>query len=204
MARYLGPKHKLCRQFWEKLCDSPKCPVVRRPYRPGQHGPRGKQRLTEYGIQLREKQKASGLYRILERQFRGYVTKAKKAKGDAGANLVRTLEMRLDNVVYRLGIAKTRDAARQYVSHGHILVNGKSVNVASYRVKIGDVIRVKERSLSRLVFSEAVKGLNKKDVPSWLSVTDQAKLQGTVVTEPAGDDLTQGFDTALIIEFYSR
>lgn len=204
MARKLGPKHRLCRQFGEKLCDSPKCPVIRRPYRPGQHGPKGKQRITEYGTQLREKQKAAGLYRILERQFRGYVLKAKKAKGDAGAFLIQSLEMRLDNTVYRLRFVKTRDAARQVVSHGHVLVNGKKVDIASYQVKIGDTISIKEKNLSRQIFTESAKALNVKDVPKWLEIVDSTKLTGKVISTPSAESLDQGFDTSLIIEFYSR
>ncbi|MBI5038054.1 MAG: 30S ribosomal protein S4 [Candidatus Kerfeldbacteria bacterium] len=204
MARKLGPKHRLCRQFGEKLCDSPKCPVVRRPYRPGQHGPKGKQRITEYGTQLREKQKAAGLYRILERQFRGYVLNAKKAKGDAGAFLIQSLEMRLDNVVYRLKFVRTRDTARQIVSHGHVMVNGKKVNIPSYQVKIGDTVSIKPKSLTRQMFVESSKALNIKDVPQWLEIVDQATLVGKVTSLPAAESLDQGFDTSLIIEFYSR
>ncbi len=204
MARYTGPKHKLCRQFGEKLCDSPKCPVIKRPYRPGQHGPKGKQRLTEYGIQLREKQKASRIYHVLERQFRNYVAKAKKSRGNAGANLVQLLEMRLDNTLYRLGFAPSREAARQAVSHGHVLVNGRKVNIPSYQVKVKDTISIKEKLLASPLYAERIKGLNEKDVPGWLQITNASKLEGSVTGAPVDDDLQQGFDTSLIIEFYSR
>lgn len=204
MARYTGPKHKLCRQFGEKLCDSPKCPVIKRPYRPGQHGPKGKQRLTEYGIQLREKQKASRIYHILERQFRNYVAKAKKSRGNAGANLVQLLETRLDNTLYRFKFAASREAARQAVSHGHVLVNGRKVNIPSYQAKIGDTIAINDTLLASPLYAERIKGLQEKEVPGWLELVDASKLIGRVTAMPIDSDLEQGFDTSLIIEFYSR
>lgn len=204
MGRFLGPKHRLCRQYGEKLCDSPKCPVVRRPYRPGQHGPKGAPRLSEYGLQFREKQKAAKLYRVLERQFHNYFLKSKKMKGDTSENLVRLLEMRLDNTVYRLGFAKSRNAARQAVSHGHIQVNNKKVDIPSYQVRPGEEIRIDEGSLKKTLFVETVKALNTKSIPSWLTCTDTKTLVGKVVNTPTATDLKQNFNPALIIEFYSR
>ena len=204
MGRYLGPKHKLCRKFGEKLCDSPKCPVIKRPYRPGQHGPKRTPRISEYGMQLREKQKASRLYRILEKQFHNYYNKAKRQSGDTGENLVRLLEIRLDNVVYRFGFAKTRDSARQFINHGHVTVNDKKLDIPSYHTKIGDVIAIKKSSLDKKIFKEISKSLNKKDIPAWLALEDEKTLKGRVGGIPAKEDLAQGFDTSLIIEFYSR
>ncbi|MCH7491985.1 30S ribosomal protein S4 [Patescibacteria group bacterium] len=204
MGRYLGPKHKLCRKFGEKLCDSPKCPVIKRPYRPGQHGPKRPPRLSEYGLQLREKQKASGIYRVFEKQFRNYYNKAKRRSGDTGENLVQLLEIRLDNVIYRFGFAKTRDSSRQFISHGHVTVNAKKLDIPSYQVKIGDVIAIKTPSLDKILFKEIVKSINKKDIPSWLSLEDEKILKGKVVSLPVKEHLQQGFDTSLIIEFYSR
>ncbi|MDD5039831.1 MAG: 30S ribosomal protein S4 [Patescibacteria group bacterium] len=205
MGRYLGPKHKLCRQFGIRLCDSPKCPAVKRPYRPGMHGPKKSQRLSEYGLQLREKQKAKFLYGLQEKTFRNYIIKAKHSKGDAGQNVMLLLETRLDNTLYRIGIAKTRRAARQIVNHGHILVNKRTIDIPSYHVKAGNVISINESSLKKPFFSDSLKSIDKKRIPSWISVSNESgNLKATITGKPTENELQQGFDTAIIIEFYSR
>lgn len=204
MARYIGPKHRLCRQYGEKLCDSPKCPVIKRPYRPGQHGPKGAPRMSEFGLQFREKQKAAKLYGVMERNFHNYFVKAKNMTGGTSENLVKLLEMRLDNTIYRLGFAKSRNAARQIVNHGHVQVNNRKVDIPSYQVKPGDEIRVNEVSLKKTLFVEAAKALDSKNLPSWLTYTDAKTLIGKVVSQPSAEDLKQNFNPSLIIEFYSR
>ncbi|OGL72301.1 30S ribosomal protein S4 [Candidatus Uhrbacteria bacterium RIFCSPHIGHO2_12_FULL_57_11] len=204
MARRLGPKHKLCRRVGERLCASDKCPAVRRPYAPGAHGPsQGRLRLTTYGTQLREKQKAKTVYGILERQFRRYFEDAKRKKGDTAEFLIRLLEMRLDNVIFRLGLAKTRDQARQLVSHGHITVDGKRVNIPSFQVRVGQAVAVSDKSKSSPYFAAVLPGLAKREPPSWLSI-DPAAGAGKILSNPSGEELKQNFDTNMIIEFYSR
>ncbi len=204
MGRYIGPKHRLCRQYGTRLCDSPRCPVIRRAYRPGQHGPKGPQRISEYGTQLREKQKVKKIYGLFERQFRNYYLKAKSSKGDTGENLMKLLEMRLDNTIYRLKFSKTRSAARQSVNHGHIMVNGKKVTIPSYQVKSGDHISIKPSVAEKVLFKEVKKGIDPKELPSWLSIEDKKDLVAKVTGIPAHDEIQQGFDTSMIIEFYSR
>ncbi len=206
MGKDIGPKYKLSRQFGEKLDDaeSSKNPVVKRPYPPGQHGPKKMRRVSEYGQQLREKQKAKKLYGMREKQFRNYFKKAKKMKGAAGENLVALLETRLDNVLFRLGFSKTRRSARQAINHGHVRVNNKKVTIPSYHVKIGEMISIRPKSLQKILFKDVPKSISKKNLPSWLFTTDKAKLQSKVASLPAKEELEQGFDTSMIIEFYSR
>ncbi|MFA5134676.1 MAG: 30S ribosomal protein S4 [Patescibacteria group bacterium] len=204
MGRNLEPKHKLCRQYGMRLCDSPKCPAIKRPYRPGMHGPKGRQRISEYGLQLREKQKARKIYGILERQFRNYYHKAKQMKGDTGANLVTLLETRLDNVMYRLKIAKTRSAARQMVNHGHVLVNQRKNTIPSLHVSAGDSVQIKTKSITKPLFRDISKSIKVKELPSWLTFEDISKLQAKITGTPSKEELNQGFETAMIIEFYSR
>ncbi|KPJ84679.1 30S ribosomal protein S4 [Parcubacteria bacterium SG8_24] len=209
MARTLDPKCKQCRREREKLhlkgekCLGPKCPIVRRNYRPGMHGPTSRTRLTPYGIQLREKQKVKSTYGILERQFRGYFDKAKRQVGDTGDFLVQMLEMRLDNVVYRLGLGKSRTAARQLVNHGHVLVNGKRVTIPSYQVRPGDAITISESKKKGTMFANEAARLENHQAPEWLHL-EAADLSGKVLHKPEGTDLKQGFDPRLIVEFYSR
>lgn len=206
MGKDTGPKYKLSRQFGEKLDDaqSPKNPVVKRPYPPGQHGPKRMRRVSEYGQQLREKQKAKKLYGMREKQFRNYFVKAKKMKGAAGGNLVILLETRLDNVLFRLGFLKTRRGARQAINHGHIRVNDKKVTIPSYHITIGETISIKPNSLPKVLFKDIPKSISKKNLPSWLVITDDSKLQSKIASLPAKEELEQGFDTSMIIEFYSR
>ncbi len=203
MSRYLGPKHKLCRREGVRLCDSPKCPVIRRPYPPGMHGPMGKGRLTPYGVQFREKQKVKRTYGVNERQFHNYFLRSIRRTGDTGAFLARMLEMRLDNVVYRLGFGATRPQARQMVSHGFILVNGERVNIASYSTLPKDVITIApNKSQSKLLVGLDRK-LAKRDLPEWLAL-DAATLTGKIVSEPAADLLATVINAKPIVEHYSR
>lgn len=209
MGKYIGPKTKLERRIGERLylkgdrSQSTKDPFLRRSYPPGVHGPQQKTRLSEYGQQLREKQKAKIIYGLLERQFVRYFKKAKHQKGDTGSRLLQLLEMRLDNVVYRLNFAKSRRQARQLVNHGHVLINGRKVNIPSYQVKVGDVISLKEKSRKIPFVEELVKEKNDDRLPDWLIIEDD-KLSGKVIGLPAGKDLELGIDSKKIVEFYSR
>ncbi|RJO59176.1 30S ribosomal protein S4 [Candidatus Parcubacteria bacterium] len=202
MARYLGSKHNRCRRYGVKLCDSAKCPVVRRPYPPGQHGPKGTSRLSEYGLQLAEKQKAKIIYGLLERQFQNYFHKAIQKKGDTGLILLQLLERRLDNVVYRLGLAATHSQARQYVSHNFIMVDGKKVNIPSFLVKVNDEISVVNKPKIRSQIAERLKGTKGK-TPDWLSL-EAEKQSGKILRLPETDDVQQPLNMQLIVEYYSR
>ena len=203
MARDLRPKHKLCRQYGEKLCDSLKCPITRRSYPPGQHGPtrKGMKKVSGYGKQLRETQKVKRIYGILERQFSNYVAEASKKTGDTSKILLTYLESRLDNVVYRMGLAKSRAAARQMVSHGHVTVNAAKVNIPSYRVKVGQAVAVKDNSKKSKLFEGLTETMNKKDFPSWVTV-DSVAFAGKVLNTPTVEN--PNFDAKAIIGFYSR
>lgn len=210
MARNLSLKCKLCRRIGEKLflrgerCYSPKCALVRRKYPPGVHGStttRGK--ISEYGKQLQEKQKAKWIYGLLEKQFRGLYQKVLKGKGDTGENLLRLLELRLDNVTYQLGLAKSRPSARQIVSHGHILVNGRKINIPSYQVKLGDEISIKKRSQESLYFKDILPLMSKIERPSWLA-WDTGKMKGLLKSLPKKEELVQNINARLILEYYSR
>lgn len=203
MGRYLGPKHKLCRREGVKLCTSLKCPIARRNYPPGIHGPKGHPRMTEYGKQLREKQKAKRIYGLLERQFRNYFKKAFAKTGDTGELFVQFLETRLDNTVFRSGFAVTRQQARQIVSHGHILVNGKKVNIPSYQVKQGDVISVREKSKKAPLFKDFEKRTQPDHIPEWLSC-DAKTMSCKVISKPTLEQTQPLFDVKAIVEFYSR
>jgi len=205
MGRYLGPKHKLCRRVGEKLCGNDKCPVSRRPFKPGVHGPTSRTRLTGYGIQLIEKQKAKMIYGLLERQFRKYVEMSSRSKENSSDVLLRLLETRLDNVIYRLGIAKTRGQARQYVGHGHFTVNGRKVTVPSIAVRAGDVIGVREQSAKSKIFEgikERLAAAN-LELPAWLTF-DLENLTAKIVAMPSSADAAPLFDPKQIIELYSR
>lgn len=177
--------------------------LARRPFAPGVHGPDSRTRMTDYGKQLREKQKAKRIYGLNERQFGNVFEEVQKKRGNTAEMLIQTLESRLDNVVYRAGFAKTRPAARQTVSHAHIEVNGKKVNIPSYRVRSGDVIAVRENKKQKGNWAQTVEIAGKKNVPSWLSL-DANALSVKVTGKPEGTELQQPFDTKLIVEFYSR
>ncbi|HCQ89169.1 MAG TPA: 30S ribosomal protein S4, partial [Clostridium sp.] len=187
MARYTGATCKLCRREGLKLnlkgdrCFTEKCAFARRSYAPGQHG-QSRKKISNYGLQLREKQKAKRLYGVLEKQFRLYYDKAEKQRGITGENLLRYLELRLDNVVYRLGYGNSRAEARQLVNHGHFLVNGKKVDIASYSVSLNDVISVSEKSRATEKFK--VFNENPKTLPNWLEA-NQAAFEGKVLSLPA-------------------
>jgi len=194
----------MCRREGVSLCGKDNCAQKRRPYPPGVHGPTSRTRMTDYGKQLREKQKAKRIYGVSEKQFNNYYQKAMKMKGDSGENLVRLLEMRLDNTVFRAGMAKTRAAARQAVSHAHIEVNGKRVDVASYQVKTGDIIKVRETKKEKSTWKALVEATQKAEVPSWV-ILDTGNLEAKVTGQPSNEELQQSlFSSKLIIEFYSR
>jgi small subunit ribosomal protein S4 len=183
-------------------CYSNKCPMEKRAFAPGQHGQR-RTKLSEYGIQLREKQKAKRIYGIMEKQFRNYFEMAAKKQGITGENLLQLLELRLDNVVYRLGLAASRKEARQLVLHGHYLVNGKKVNIPSYQMSEGDMIQVVEKSRKSDKFKAIVESTSSKVTPKWLEA-DFEKLEGKVVALPARDDIDLNIEDHLIVELYSR
>ena len=209
MARYTGPACKLCRREGRKLflkgerCTTGKCALDRRHSAPGQHGAQGNKKLKEYGMQLREKQTAKRYYGVLERQFKNYFEKADKAEGMTGENLLTILETRLDNVVYRMGMASSRREARQLVLHGHFRLNGKKVNIPSLLVKAGDVITVRDESKSNAKVKELMEGLLSQTAPKWLEV-DKDNAKAKVVALPAREDIDFDFNEQLIVELYSK
>ena len=208
MARYTGPDCKRCRREKTKLflkgskCESPKCPIESRPYPPGEHG-RGRSKDSEYLLQMREKQKCARIYGVLEKQFRSYYEEASGKTGRTGENLLRILESRLDNLVYRAGFAVSRDQARQMVRHGHFLVNGKRVDIPSYRVSENDIVEVAEKSheLDLFVIARAVAG--EKNPPAWLEVLP-SRLRVLVHSLPARQVIDTQVQEQLIVEFYSK
>ncbi len=206
MARYTDASCRLCRREGDKLflkgerCYTDKCSISRRPYAPGQHGQQ-KKKLSEYGIQLREKQKARRYYGVLESQFRNYFDIASNKKGITGENLLQLLESRFDNIAYRLGLGKSRAEARQLVRHGHFTINGKKVNIPSYLVKAGDVISVREKSVSRV--KEIIESTGSKVIPQWLDFNEDT-LTGKVVALPAREDIDLPIKEHLIVELYSK
>ena len=208
MARYTGPSCKLCRREGQKLflkgdrCYSPKCSLERRSYAPGQHG-QGRTKTSDYGQQLREKQKAKRFYGVLESQFRGYFEQAERRPGQTGENLLSILESRLDNVVYRLGFAMSRAEARQMVSHGHFTVNGRKVNIPSYQVKPGMIVALKESSRSLEKFKANVEANSFRPVPKWLEY-DANNMMAKVTAVPARDDIDLPIEEHLIVELYSK
>lgn len=194
---------KMCRREGVSVCGREKCALKRRPFPPGVHGPTSRTRPTGYGIQLREKQKAKRMYGVTERQFRRYFDDAAKKRGDTGVFLVRILESRLDNVVYRLGLAKTRSQARQVVGHGHVTVDGKKVDIPSFQVRPGMTVGIRASSADSGYFKAVREKLGKQDVPGWLKL-EAGEMKGTVLSLPEGQDLSQPFEPKLIVEFYSR
>lgn len=197
---------KYCRREGVSLCGRENCAFKRRSYPPGVHGPkaiRRKPRLSSFGLQLREKQKAKRLYNIMEKQFRNSFEAAEKAKGNTSEILVQYLEQRLDNVIYRLGFAKTRRQARQMVSHGFITINGSRVDIPSYKVRVGEVIGIVEKKQATALVNTNKEALAKHETPQWLSL-DASTLSGKVTGIPEGEDLRSVFDPTLIVEFYSR
>jgi small subunit ribosomal protein S4 len=210
MARYTDASCKLCRREKQKLflkgakCYSEKCPVEKRAYPPGQHGQNRRQRVSEYGVQLREKQKVRRLYGMLETQFRTTFEKAQRMRGITGENLVKLLERRLDNVVYRLNLAPSRKAARQLILHRHIQVNGQSVNIPSFLVSPGDTIKVKESSRRLTTIHESLQRTRGEGgVPNWLSL-DKSNLSGVFLAVPERVDIPLNANEQLIVELYSK
>lgn len=201
MARQTGPKHKACRRARTPLCQSKKCPVDRRPYPPGEHG-RGRIRESDYQIQLREKQKLRTMYGVLERQFRRYYEEAARRPGVTGETLLQLLECRLDNVVWRSGLAETRAQARQLVNHGHIQVNRKKVDIPSYQVSPGDVVSLKEQSRDLIMIQHAVDTMGRV-VPDWLDV-DLGDRRITVRDVPSREQIDTAIQEQLIVELYSK
>lgn len=208
MGRYAGPVCRLCRREGTKLflkgtrCTTEKCAIERRAYPPGQHG-QARPRLSEYSLQLREKQKLKRIYGLLERQFRQYFYKADRKEGITGENLLQLLERRLDSVVYRLGFASSRKQARMLIRQEHFLVNGRKVNIASYLVDEGDVVEVKEKSRQLLPIQTAQSSLDVRGVPSWLEL-HREQLKGVVKAFPAKADVALPVNEQLVVELYSR
>lgn len=209
MARYTGSVCRMCRRENMKLflkgdrCHTDKCAVERRNYAPGQHG-QGRIKVSDYGTQLREKQRVKRTYGLLEKQFRSYFKKADRMKGVTGENLLVLLERRMDSMVYRLGFATSRNEARQLVRHGHFLVNGRKVNIPSYLVRPGDTIELREKSHQVVSINEALDGVMRRGVPSWVEL-DRAAFKGTVKTLPVRDEMTTpAFNERLIVELYSK
>jgi small subunit ribosomal protein S4 len=208
MARYTGPDCKRCRREKTKLflkgakCDSPKCPIEIRPYPPGEHG-RNRPKESEYLVQIREKQKAKRIYGVLEKQFENYYEEAARKRGMTGEALLQLLETRLDNIVYRAGFAKSRDMARQLVSHGHILVNGRKVDIPSYRVSESDIVEVapKSRELTPFIVARAEAG--ERTPPAWIEVIPD-KMRVLVHTLPARAQIDTLVQEQLIVEYYSK
>ena len=201
MARYTGPRHKACRRARTPLCQSKKCPVDTRPYPPGDHG-RGRIRESDYLIQLREKQKLRTMYGVLEKQFRVYYHLSERQDGITGENLLKLLESRLDNIVWRAGLAATRPQARQLVNHGHFLVNGKKVDIPSYRVRANDVVTVKEKSKDLVAIQHAIESLS-HPIPDWMSVNPDAR-KVEITDLPRRDQIDTPINEQLIVELYSK
>lgn len=208
MARYTDAVCRLCRRQGMKLflkgdkCFTPKCPVERRSYGPGEHTQR-RRKVSDYGVQLKEKQKIRNIYGVLERQFRKHFEEAERRPGITGENLLQILEMRLDNVVYRFGWAASRAEARQLVRHGHFDLRGRKTDIPSAQVKVGDVVGIHEGSKANEYFQAAIPSMAKKTVPKWLSLDPDA-MRGRVLAVPAREEIDTNVSEQLVVEFYSR
>jgi small subunit ribosomal protein S4 len=208
MARYIGPVCRLCRREGIKLflkgerCYTDKCSIERRAYAPGQHG-QGHRKVSDYGMQLREKQKVRRMYGLLERQFRGYYAWADRRRGITGESLLRRLEQRLDNVVFRLGFAINRSEARQVVRHNLVTINGRKANIPSMAVKKGDVVELKARARKHVRVLSALDSVDRRGLPQWLEL-DRKNFRGTVLDAPAREDITMPIEEHLIVELYSK
>ena len=209
MARYTGAVCRLCRREGMKLylkgdrCYSDKCAFDRRSYAPGQHGQRRRGKVSDYGVQLREKQKVKRMYGLSEKQFRLCFKKADRQKGITGTNLLVLLERRLDNVIYRLGMANSRTQARIFARHNHFMVNGKKVSIPSYLISIGDIIELKERSRNVQAITDALAAVDRRGVPQWLELQKDS-YKGIVKSNPVREDLTTPMQEQLIVELYSK
>lgn len=208
MARYTGPSCRLCRRENMELflkgdrCYTDKCAMKRRNYPPGQHG-QGRSKASDYGVQLREKQKVKRIYGLLEKQFRGYFERADRMKGVTGTNLLTLLERRLDNVVYRLGFASSRSESRQLVSHGHFTLNGRKVTIPSIRIKAGDLVELREKSRKIVQINESLDAVVRRGIPQWLEL-DRDAFKGVVKILPVREDITTPIQEQLIVELYSK
>ncbi|MFC1678348.1 30S ribosomal protein S4 [Patescibacteria group bacterium] len=210
MGKNLSPKCKQCRRTDEKLflkgdrCSSAKCAMVKRNYPPGFHGPRGRrQRLSDYGLQLNEKQKAKKQYNMLEKQFKLTFEKAKQKSGNTGDNFLKLLETRLDNTIYRLGFADSRPQARQLINHGLFSVNDTRVDIPSYQVKIGDVIKIKSNKKNVKIFTNLAERIQKKEIPGWMDF-DNKTMKGKILHQPDTQAIKSNFNMQMVVEFYSR
>ncbi|MDQ3170225.1 MAG: 30S ribosomal protein S4 [Acidobacteriota bacterium] len=209
MARYIGPVCRLCRREGMKLflkgerCYTEKCAIEKRPTPPGQHGRARKAKMVGYGVQLREKQKVKRIYGVLENQFRRYFETAERTRGITGETLLQLLERRLDNVIYRSGFATSRAQARQFVRHGHFMVNGRKVDVPSYSVRAGDVVSVRQTSLENAAIAHAMEEVKGRGVPEWIAI-DSAKLAGTIASLPTREQINLPVQEQLIVELYSK
>jgi small subunit ribosomal protein S4 len=209
MARNLDAKCRQCRREGEKLflkgekCFTDKCAIERRSYAPGQHGQRSGQRMSDYGKQLREKQKIRKIYGVLERQFRKTYAEASRSKGVTGERLLQLLETRLDSITYRMGFGASRTESRQLVRHNGVLVNGKRVNIPSYQVRPGDVVEVTDKAKAQLRVKAAAEAAESRGIPEWLEV-DAKALKGTFKVLPARTDLSSSINESLVIELYSK
>lgn len=208
MARYRGSECRLCRREGLKLffkgdrCYTEKCAFERRGYAPGEHG-QARKKHSDYGVQLREKQRLKRMYGLLEKQFRGYFERADRMKGITGSNLLMLLERRLDNVVFRLGFAPSRNEARQLVRHSHFLVNGRKVNIPSYTVRKDDVVELREKSRKVLPILDSLETVARRGIPGWLEL-DKDNFKGVVKTIPTREDITMPVQEQLVVELYSK
>ncbi len=209
MARYIGPVCRLCRREGIKLflkgerCYTEKCSAERRQYIPGQHGQARHGKVSEFGRQLREKQKVKRIYGLVEKQFRGYYQLAARKEGVTGETLLQFLERRMDNVVYRLGFAASRSEARLMVCHGHVTHNGKPMDIPSMLVRAGDVVEIRTASREQPRITESLEGVDRRGVPAWLTL-DKKAMKGVVTTLPARADITMPIEERLIVELYSK
>ena len=209
MARFTGSVCRLCRRENLKLflkgdrCYSDKCAFDRRSYPPGQHGQRRGRKSSDYGIQLREKQKIKRMYGLSEKQFHLFFERAERQRGITGTNLLTLLERRFDNVVYRLGFVNSRAQGRQFVKHNHFLINGKKVNIPSFLIKIGDVIEIREKSRKMQVIGDSLDAVVRRGIPQWLDL-DKDKIEGTVKAFPVREDLAMPMQEQLVVELYSK
>ena len=208
MARYTDSVCRLCRREGIKLylkgsrCETAKCAIEKRAYPPGQHG-QGRKKFSEYGSQLREKQKVKRIYGVLEKQFRNYFFAADKKKGITGENLLQKLELRMDNVIYRMGLASSRSTARQLVGHGHFTVNGKKMNIPSYALEQGDTIALNPNKIKKIPVKSAIENIKEKTLPDWLSFDTDSK-QGIIQALPTREHVAMPIEEQLIVELYSR
>ena len=203
MARYTGPRARVCRRLEFPVFESPKFSNPRKNYPPGEHGNSRRGKLSNYGVQLREKQRIKYMYGLLEKQFRGYFKKAQSKDGPTGHNLLIMLESRLDNTIYRLGLSPTRRSARQLVSHKHFLVNNRCVNIPSFQLRPGDIINVRDKSKKMDIFQDSLRRVQGDNPMPWLQI-DKAKLTGTFISIPDRDEISEPLNEQLIVELYSK